>query len=172
MDNLIEKARARDADAFTELIQLQMQNMYKTTRAILSNEEDIADAICDTILACWEKMGQLKETGYFRTWMTRILVNKCMDILRKQERLWFTDDPPEVAVQEHGFANAEWDEALNSLDERYRLVVVLYYVEGFKTTEISIILKIPESTVRTRLARAREKLAAEYYPSLQRRNMI
>lgn len=172
MDNLIKKAQTRDAGAFTELMQSQMQNMYKTARAILFNEEDVADAISDTILTCWEKLTQLKQESYFRTWMTRILVNKCNDILRKREQLCFTDKTPEVPVFDQGFVNLEWNEALNSLGEKYRLVVMLYYVEGFKTSEISTILEIPESTVRTRLARSREKLAAEYYPTTHRRNLI
>ena len=59
MNNLIERAKQRDAEAFTQLMQSQMQNMYKTARALLSNEEDAADAISETILACWEKLGQL-----------------------------------------------------------------------------------------------------------------
>ncbi|MCD7765126.1 MAG: sigma-70 family RNA polymerase sigma factor, partial [Lachnospiraceae bacterium] len=48
---------------------------------------------------------------------------------------------------------------LNMLDEKYRLVLMLYYVEGYKTSEISAILEVTESTVRTQLARGREKLA-------------
>lgn len=83
MENLIKKARQHDADAFTELMMEQMQTMYKTARAILDNEEDAADAISDTILACWEKLGQLRENKYFRTWMIRILVNKCRMFLFK-----------------------------------------------------------------------------------------
>ena len=50
MNNLIERAKQRDAEAFTQLMQSQMQNMYKTARALLSNEEDAADAISETIL--------------------------------------------------------------------------------------------------------------------------
>ncbi len=162
MENLVKRAQKRDADAFTELMRMQMQNMYKAAKAILSNEEDVADAIQDTILTCWEKLGQLASPPYFRTWMTRILINKCNDILRKRERLNFTDEVPEIPVCDTGYGNMEWNEALNSLDEKYRLVILLYYVEGYKTSEISQILEIPESKVRTRLARGREKMAAEY----------
>ena len=82
MNNLIERAKQRDAEAFTQLMQSQMQNMYKTARALLSNEEDAADAISETILVCWEKLEQLQELSYFRTWMTRILINKCRDLQR------------------------------------------------------------------------------------------
>lgn len=162
MENLVKKAQNRDADAFTALMQSQMQNMYKASRAILANEEDAADAISDTILTCWEKMSQLENPAYFRTWMTRILINKCNDILRKKEKLLFTEEIPEIPSQDTGYANMEWNEALKSLDEKYRLVIMLYYVEGYKTSEISMILEIPESTVRTRLARGRQRLAMEY----------
>ena len=81
---LVKRAKRKDADAFTELMESQMQNMYKAARSVLCNDEDIADAISDTILVCWEKFSQLKEDRYFRTWMTRILLNKCTDILRKR----------------------------------------------------------------------------------------
>lgn len=168
MDDLITKAKLRDADAFTSLMQSQMQNMYKTARAVLYNNEDAADAISETILACWEKIGQLKQNQYFKTWMTRILVNKCNDILKIRKNLCFMEELPEVPYQETAYENMEWEEALGMLDEKYRLVFLLYYVEGFKTGEISSILEIEESSVRTRLARGRKKLAEEYYPEKRR----
>lgn len=115
MENLIKKAKLRDADAFTELMQQQMQNMYKTARSVLGNEEDVADAISDTILACWEKIGQLKQDGYFRTWMTRILVNKCRDIIQKKKQFCLMEEVPEVPSQDKGYEDTEWKEALNML---------------------------------------------------------
>ena len=132
---------------------------YKAARSVLCNDEDIADAISDTILVCWEKLSQLKEARYFRTWMTRILLNKCNDILRKRKQMVWMDEIPETPDVDAGFENSEWKEALNSLAENFRLVVMLYYIEGFKTSEISQILDIPEGTVRSRLARGREQLA-------------
>lgn len=162
MEELIRKAKSRDPDAFSELILGQMENMYKTARAILNQDEDAADAIADTVLVCWEKLGQLREERFFRTWMTRILVNKCYDILRKREKMVFTDKIPEVGIRETGYDNLEWEQALKSLEEHYRTVVMLYYGEGFKIPEIAEILQIPEATVSTRLARARKR-AAELY---------
>lgn len=86
MDRLIEKARSGEPEAFTELMQMYMQTMYKVARSVLRSDEDAADAIQDTILCCWEKIGQLKEGKYFKTWMIRILINKCNDILRAKQR--------------------------------------------------------------------------------------
>ena len=162
MDKLIREAKNGDAEAFTELIQLQTQSMYKAAKAILHHDEDIADAISETVLSCWEKIGQLKQDKYFRTWLMRILINKSNDIFRKRENLFFTSEMPEIAINDNNLMNIEWREVLNSLNERYRIVIMLYYVEGFKTSEISQILDMPESTVRTRLARGREQLGDLY----------
>ncbi len=162
MNSLVRKAKQGDPDAFTELMQSQMQNMYKAARSVLYNDEDVADAISETILACWEKIWQLKEEDYFRTWMTRILINKCNDILRKQRNIMLVEEIPEQLSYDRKYENVEWEEALESLDEKYRLIMLLYYVEGFKIGEIGDILSMPESTVRTRLARGRQRLAREF----------
>lgn len=162
MDHLILAAKRGDPDAFSALMQSQMQNMYKAARAILNSDEDAADAIADTILTCWEKLDQLKKPEFFRTWMTRILINKCKDIIRKRKKYSYVEEVPEVSVQEEGFENVEWIDALNCLEEKYRLVTVLYYVEGFSTVEIGEMLGMPDSTVRSRLSRARRKLAQEF----------
>ena len=163
MNTLIKRAQEGDADAFTRLMQAQMQNMYKTARALLSNDEDVADAIADTILVCWEKMGQLKKPQFFRTWMTRILINKCNDILRKKKDVYYTDELEEEAVTYEGdYDNVEWLEAMNSLDEKYRMIMMLHYVHGFKAAEISSMLHIPARTVRTRLLRGRNQMALIY----------
>ena len=163
MKILVKRAQKRDADAFAELMQLQMQNMYKTAHAILWNDEDAADAISDTILACWEKIGQLKAAEYFRTWMTRILINKCNDILRQKKREYPVEEVRESFGELEEYDNVEWMEMMNGLDEKYRLVMILYYVNGLPAADISSILHIPESTVRTRLSRGRKQIAQIYH---------
>lgn len=164
MKDLIKKARDGNPDAFTELMKLQMPAMYKTARAILHNEDDAADAISETILVCWEKIAGLQEVKYFRTWMTRILINKCNDLLRKKKHLLFSEQIPDVKIYEDGFLNAEWNQALESIDEKYRLLIILRYVNGFQASEISKMLNIPCSTIYTRLSRARRMLADKCAP--------
>ena len=86
---LIRKAKKGDKDAFCRLMDEQVQSMYKVASAYLKNDEDVADAIGDTILICWEKMNQLVKIQYFKTWMTRILINKCYDIRKKNQNIIF-----------------------------------------------------------------------------------
>ena len=161
MDKLIKEAKGGDPDAFARLMRSHMQSMYKTAGAILFNDEDIADAISDTILACWENLSGLKNNRFFKTWMTRILVNKCSDIIRRK-KYFIGNEMPDMPYTENGYENAEWKEAIGQIPEKYRLVMLLYYIEGFNTGDIGEILDIPEGTVRSRLARGREYLASEY----------
>ena len=161
IDKLVCRAKERDPDAFTLLIDGQVQGMYKIAISILRNDEDAADAIQETILTLWEKLDTLKEIRYFKTWMTRILINHCYTILKKNSKRVYMEELPETPTEFESH-QLEWQEALSVLNENYRLIVTLYYVQGFKTKEIAKILDIPDNTVRTRLARARAQLEKYY----------
>ena len=164
IEQLVRRAKKRDPDAFTELMQLHEKDMYRTASAILPQDADIADAIQETILTVWEKIDTLQKNRYFKTWMIRILINKCKDILRSGRRMICVEELPEQAANDtvEAEANLEWKEALWGLDEKYRLIVVLFYAEGLRTAEIGKLLQLPNSTVRTRLARGREHLTRYY----------
>lgn len=156
---LIKKAQARDADSFTKLMTNHMQLMYKLARTVLENNEDIADAVSDTILCCWENIGELKHAKGFRAWLSKIVINKCNDMLRKKRDMLSYEEYESLEGREdEELLNVEWNEIIDALDKKYRQVIVLYYVEGFRTKEIAHILGIPEASVRTRLARARKIL--------------
>lgn len=170
MDILVKKARNKDPDAFVELMELHMQSMYKIAKSYLKNDEDVADAIQDTILTCFERIESLKQIRFFKTWMTRILINKCNDKLRREREVYLGESLIETAVWEEEYTNLEWCELLHSIDEKYRTVLLLYYVEGFQIKEISKILDMKESTVRTRLSRGRDKVSEEFNGVMRRSN--
>ena len=142
-------------------MQIYMKDMVRVALAILMNDEDAADAIQDTLLACWNKIGSLRQDRYFRTWMTRILINKCRDIQRKRRIYVNIEECGEEPAAEDLY-NLELKEALGLLDEKYRMVLTLYYLDGYSIADISKVLKIPKSTVQTRLQRGRKKLS-EYF---------
>lgn len=162
MNLLIRKAKKHDKAAFQELMEQQGKAMYKVAKAILKNDEDVADAMQDTVLACWEKIDTLEKDRYFQTWLMRILINNCNTIWRQRMRMVADGEVPEAAFLEDGYANVEWEQFLNCLDEKYRTVIILYYVQGFKTREIAEILEVNESTVRGRLVTARKRLEDQY----------
>lgn len=162
MDELVQRAKEKDADAFEKLIRLHMQTMYKIAKSYLASDEDAADAIQDTIMACYEKISFLKNNAYFKTWMIKILMSKCCNILRNKKILHFSEETAEQPVTDKRYDELEWKEVIRLLDEKYRLVMILYYVEGFRTGEIAQILDLNENTVRTRLKRGREELQNIY----------
>lgn len=160
MINLIKKAKDREPDAFTILMQQHTKDMYRVAIAILMNDEDVADAIQETILDCWERIETLREERYFKTWLTRILINNCYDIRRKHENLAPIEEYEPPGVEDS--YNLELKEALAALEEIYRIPMLLYYGQGWKTKEIGELLHVSTSTIQTRLARGREKLAVYY----------
>lgn len=161
IQRLVMKAKGHDPDAFTLLMQYFAKDMYRTAVAILMNDEDAADAIQDTILTCWEKIETVREVRYFKTWMTRVLINKCYSIKKQREDKVSIEECEELIASENNQSD-ELNEILSQLDERYRLPMMLFYGEGYKISEIAKLLNIPKSTVQTRLARGREKLTTYY----------
>ena len=162
MEKLVQKAKQHDKTAFTVLIEQNTKSMYKVAKAILKNDEDVADALQDTILTCWEKIGTLEKNEFFKTWLIRILINKC-NVIYRQKVSWVSEEQfPEYSVSENQYTYVEWCQLLECLEEKYRIVIVLYYVEGFKVREIAKILKVSEGTVKGRLVTAREKVEKLY----------
>ena len=84
---LIKRAQKHDTDAFIQLIEEYKTALYKVAKTYLKNEEDVADVLQDTILSAYEHIGELKTVSYFKTWLTRILINHCTDVVRQQKRV-------------------------------------------------------------------------------------
>ena len=155
--SLIDEAKNKDPDAFDRLMQTQLQKLYRIAVSMLENEEDAADAIQETVLKCWQKLGQVRNNDYFETWLVRILINQCKDILRGRKKVVYVEKIPEIAHEDDYFTN-EWKEILSSLNEKCRVVMELYYVDGFTTKEIAEMLHITDMNVRSRMARGRKEL--------------
>lgn len=161
MKNLVIKAQRNDAEAFIQLIEMNKESMYKIARSYLKCDADVADAMQDTILDCFEKIHTLQKPQYFKTWMIRILINNCNDIIRKGKMLPLFEDYKDIELEAHTEDLTEFLELLDSIDEKYRTVLILYYVEGYKIREIAQILELNENTVSSRLRRSRMILKRE-----------
>lgn len=163
MKHLVVKAqRTHDPEVFVKLMELNKQSMIKVAKSYLTCEEDVADAVQAAILSCYERLDSLQEPKYFKTWLIRIVINKCKDILRQNRQLYLLDEMPERGAWDTTQSDLEFMELMESIDEKYRIILVLYYAEGFNTREIAELLNMNERTVKTRLVRAREKFAKKY----------
>ncbi len=162
MQTLIKKAVQGDVEAFLELMDINSLAMYKVARAILHNDNDAADAVQDTILSCFEKIHTLEKQEYFKTWLIRILINKCNRILQHYKRENLPGEIPETTRPDQSLAEFEFKEMLLLVDEKYRLILIFYYLEGFKIQEIAELLEMNTNTVKTKLSRAREQNRTAY----------
>lgn len=163
MEELIDGAIHGDEDALTDLIILIEEDLYKIARTRLFCEDDIKDAVQETIIQTFKYIKKLKEPKYFKTWIFKILINKCNKIFRKSQKNSFVEYDEKLINM--GFDNE--DEIISELDfynlikflnYDERIALILYYMEDLTTKEISEILKEPESTIRNRISRARAKL--------------
>ena len=117
--------------------------------------------MAETVLNCYEKIGTLKDTAYFKTWMIRILINNCKDILQKRRRSVPVEDIPETEDFRLEGDMEEFRELIEPLREQDRSIFTLYYVYGMKVKEIAADMGMKESTVLSRLKRGREALRDE-----------
>ena len=147
-----------DKDFFVKEIEAHSGMLYRVAYTILRNDDACKDALQDTALKAWEKRGTLKELRYFRTWITRILINTCYDTQRKRRRMVSIEDVPEPQVAAPDISLAM---ALQSLPEKLRLPLVLCYAEGLTYAEIAQTLRLPMATVRGRIHRAKGELRKE-----------
>lgn len=158
---LVRKAKKGDAEAFITLIEENKQSMYKVAKGFLREEEDIADAMSETVLDCYENIKTLKQDSYFKTWMIRILINNCKDILRKRKGDVSIEVMSEVEHPKSQESLQGFRELVAPLQEKDQSIFTLYYVYGLKIKEIASCMGMKENTVTSRLKRGRELLRRE-----------
>lgn len=166
MEELVEKAKQNDEEAFNELIILLKSDMYLIAKSKLKNEDDISDAIQETILSCYKNLRKLRNNSLFKTWLIKILVNECNKIYRKRKRdnVSYEENQIEsyLMIEDNSLENIGFDIFIRNLNNDEKLILTLYYYLEYSTKEISKILKINESTIRSKISRAKEKLKNQY----------
>ena len=143
-----------DQQQFIARTQAVQGRLYRVSRTLLRCDADCEDAVQEAIVKAWVKLDTLREEQYFETWLIRILINECKNVYRRKipgEALPETltaPEPPDPALRD----------ALERLDVKFRLPLVLHYLEGYRVREIAKMLRLPEGTVKRRLHQARKLL--------------
>lgn len=142
---------------FCDQIKTYRYQLYIVANAILQNEVDAQDAVCNAILKGYEHLEQLKNPQKFKSWMITITKNEALKIKKKRLELPGDDKVEELLEPVHDQHNELWD-IVQNLKEEYRLVIVLFYYNDLSMMEITKVLDIPLGTVKSRLNRGRELL--------------
>lgn len=155
----VKKAKEGDVEAVGEILLENMQSMYRVALSILRTEEEIYDAIANTTVRVFEKINTLKKEEFFKTWLTRILINECYKIYNQNKKIIYLENcNQETLTYNDTYVDFEMRNLVKNLGEDLKEIVILYYFEDFSVKEIAKMLKIPEGTVKSRLSRARKEL--------------
>jgi len=158
---LVKKATKGDNESFNTLIQSRKESIYKVAYSYVNNTEDALDIMQEVIYKALISIKNLKEPEYFNTWLTRITINCSINFLNKSKKVISLDEKHIKDMTLHSSNTEEimdLHESLKNLDSKYKTIVILKYFEDLTLKDISDILKLPLSTVKSQLYRGLEKL--------------
>ena len=168
---VIEACQRGDRDAFQVLFETYKDKVYSIAVYSVGGDHSIADDVTQHIfLKLFTAIQQFRGESEFTTWLYRLVVNACMDERRKRKRLLPWGDgpahhPSEKRPQEQHYAQIELaqavQQAIAELKPRFRLPILLKYIEGLSYEEISSVMGISKGTVASRLNRGHRQLAKQ-----------
>ena len=166
MEELIEKAKNGEKEAFVNLMLLYEKDLYKIAKLRLNNYDDICDAVQETILMAFKSIKKLKHTEYFKTWIIKILINETNNIYRQNskkkivsfEEIQNTNVIGATSNIENVEELIDFNFICKNLKYEDRIIIALYYIENFTDKEIGKIMKLKEKTVTTKRIRAKQKI--------------
>lgn len=154
-----------DEAAFTELMRRHEDRIFAMALKMMGNRSDALDATQDTFIRAFRNAAKFRGDSAFGTWLYRIGLNSCHDLLRKRKR----DPVPEEEIEQAGdhlpgvdervVLNMELSAALADLQEDYRAAVLMHDLGGIPYEEIAVITEVSIGTVKSRISRGRRKLA-------------
>ena len=145
---------------FREFYDRQVKRVYRLAMVLMGNISDAEDVTQTVFLKAWEKKPDFRDADHEIAWILTTTRNQCKDIHNSFYRRKRADleNAPEPQVTLETQMDSEIWEALQSLAEKYRMVLYLYYYEGYSVRELSVILRRRESTLQTQLATGRKQM--------------
>jgi RNA polymerase sigma-70 factor (ECF subfamily) len=160
-EKLIKKAKRGDKKAFSNLIELEQSKLYRTAFLYTKNKDDALDIVQETVYKALISIENLKEAKYFSTWLIKILINNALDFLKKKNKVVMngSDEMDNIPYKEVEIDNSiDLFNAIDSLNERYKTIIILRYYQDLTITQIANLLELPEGTVKSSLHRAIQEL--------------
>jgi RNA polymerase sigma-70 factor, ECF subfamily len=176
---LVRRAQGSDKEAFEELVRRHQHRVFAVAGGILRQREDVEDIAQQVFVKAYFSLKRFDQRAAFSTWLYKITVNECWDLLRKRKvrPLIYESDLSEDQARQFGApderkarepdisekleARQRVERLLEGLDERDRTMLVLKEVEGFAVEEIAQILDLNANTVKVRLFRARRRIVSQ-----------
>lgn len=148
-------------EEFCSQVRLCEEAMYRLAYSIMRNEDDAAEVVSEAIFRAYKNLNSFRNLASFKTWMLKIVHNTAVETVRKNSRSVLADDFSEESFGKHEEDTAlkmTLREAVESLKNPYRTVVVLFYYENLSTAQIARITDASGAAVKQQLSRARKML--------------
>ena len=165
MSDLVKKAMQGDKQAFTQLILSIKTDLYRIAKARLKDDEDVYDAIQETMIIAFKSIKKLKNTDSFKPWIIKILINTSKYYYKKSNKtdcISLEKIEAYSSVSDSNFDKVEtildFNFILNNFKYEDRMIIILYYVEKFTDKEIGKILNLKENTVKTKRKKKKKKI--------------
>lgn len=163
MEELVRKAQHGDRDAFYEIISASREKLYRTAYSYLKDEHAALEAVAETTCRAYISINRLRDSRYFTTWLTRILINYCINELKYLSKHTSEDmaDIKHICIMDaDGGIEERLDltDGLTKIKPKYRDVLILKYFEDFSTEDIAKALNKPVGTVKTWINRGLKQL--------------
>lgn len=169
-EDLVRRYLSGDAEAFGTLVERHERRMYNLALRMTGREEDARDATQEAFLTALRKLSSFRGEAAFTTWMHRVTVNACYDLLRKRRRAPLLDrgqderergpePPPAPDHAESSDLSMDVQRALLEVPEDFRTVMILHDVQDLPYEQVAAIVGVPVGTVKSRLHRGRVALA-------------
>lgn len=170
MEVLLKKAQNGDKHAFDKVIEAVQRKLYAVAKSRISNEEDIEDILQDTVMYAYINIKNLRELDKFNSWITKILINNCnkMYVRNHMNTLSYGSVDNENIILKDEAQISQLENELNFysiiefLEMEEKTIITMYYLKEYTTKEISEILNINESTLRSRISSIRKKIKDRY----------
>jgi RNA polymerase sigma factor (sigma-70 family) len=164
-EELIARCRDGDRDAHYRLYKLYSKAMFNVGLRITGNEADAEDALQEAFISAFRNLHVYRGDATFGAWLKRIVVNKAINVVKKRrhelipdDEQWDVAEPEEQAEYREELTVEKVRHAIDRLPDGYRAVLSLYLLEGYDHQEIAGIMGITESTSKSQLNRAKNKL--------------
>ncbi|MGL5634429.1 MAG: sigma-70 family RNA polymerase sigma factor [Sarcina sp.] len=160
----VKKAKYGDEKAFLELMNECKESLYRTAYSYVKNEAEALELVQETVYKAYISIDKLKKEEFFKTWITRILINNAITHMKKKEKIIYLNDSSFFDKEDTKDDFKVLDErmylwkAVDSLEEKYREVIVLKYFNDMTIKEIAEFLDYPIGTVKTYLNKALVRL--------------
>lgn len=165
MEELVTKAKEGNETAFTELMLQMKDELYKIAKIRLKNDDDVFDAIQETMLLAYKSLKKLKYNQYFKTWVIKILINECNKSYKNsnsKKECSYEILENEISNQDIIKEKINFDFICNKLNREEGTIILLYYMEKYTDKEIGKIMNMKENTVRTKRTRTKDKIRKFY----------